>query len=278
MYNRINDSIGITLVALVITVIVLLILAGVAISAIVGENGIFTKAKLAADKYNNAMLEEQQLIYNYTDILDTTDEIANSRVQFMYEPSGWTNSSVKVTVINNWADRGYFAEYSIDNGINWITYTTPIVIEENGTVLGRLTKAGLVGEVATANIINIDKTSPTVPIDIETSNVTSTGFTAVASGSVDLQSGGIEYEYKLDKIATTWQNNGIFTGLSAGVEYRVYARAKDIVNNVSEYKELVQKTGTVPQLEQILGSSDLIYPGTTINERSFFISISDAFR
>ena len=41
---------GITLIALVITIIVLLILAGVSISAVIGENGIATKAKNAATK------------------------------------------------------------------------------------------------------------------------------------------------------------------------------------------------------------------------------------
>lgn len=41
---------GITLIALVITIIVLLILAGVSISAIVGDNGLATRAKGAAQE------------------------------------------------------------------------------------------------------------------------------------------------------------------------------------------------------------------------------------
>ena len=43
---------GITLVALVITIIVLLILAGVSISLVVGDNGIMTRAKDAGTKTN----------------------------------------------------------------------------------------------------------------------------------------------------------------------------------------------------------------------------------
>ena len=43
---------GITLVALVITIIVLLILAGVSISLVAGDNGILTKSKTAATKTN----------------------------------------------------------------------------------------------------------------------------------------------------------------------------------------------------------------------------------
>lgn len=50
---------GITLIALVITIIVLLILAGVSISAVMGENGIATKAKEAGEKTETAKKEEE---------------------------------------------------------------------------------------------------------------------------------------------------------------------------------------------------------------------------
>ena len=53
---------GITLVAVVITVIILLILAAVAISMIGGDNGLFGKAKNAAEKYNEATKQEADLI------------------------------------------------------------------------------------------------------------------------------------------------------------------------------------------------------------------------
>ena len=45
---------GITLVALVITIIVLLILAGVSISLVVGDNGVLTQAQNASTKTNQA--------------------------------------------------------------------------------------------------------------------------------------------------------------------------------------------------------------------------------
>ena len=49
---------GITLIALVITIIVLLILAGVAISMLSGENGILRKAAEAKTKTEEAQKEE----------------------------------------------------------------------------------------------------------------------------------------------------------------------------------------------------------------------------
>ena len=55
---------GITLIALVITVIVLIILAGVTISLVVGDNGIITKAKEAKQNMTNASADEKELLQN----------------------------------------------------------------------------------------------------------------------------------------------------------------------------------------------------------------------
>ena len=58
---------GITLIALVITVIVLLILAGVTISTLTGENGILTRAQEAKNKTEEAQKEEQNTLNSYED-------------------------------------------------------------------------------------------------------------------------------------------------------------------------------------------------------------------
>jgi len=49
-----KENKGITLVALVITIIVLLILAGVSISLVVGDNGVLTQSQSAAKKTDEA--------------------------------------------------------------------------------------------------------------------------------------------------------------------------------------------------------------------------------
>ena len=51
---------GITLVALVVTIVVLLILAGVSINLVLGNNGIIAKAKEAAEKANQAAINDQE--------------------------------------------------------------------------------------------------------------------------------------------------------------------------------------------------------------------------
>ncbi len=60
MTKRLNTSKGITLIALVITIIVLLILAGVAIAMLSGENGILKKAAEAKTKTEQAQANETE--------------------------------------------------------------------------------------------------------------------------------------------------------------------------------------------------------------------------
>ena len=50
---------GITLIALVITIIILLILASVTVATLTGDNGIITKAMEARQKTEEAELDEQ---------------------------------------------------------------------------------------------------------------------------------------------------------------------------------------------------------------------------
>ena len=58
---------GITLIALVVTIIVLLILAGVTIAAISGDNGILQNAARAKEETEQAEKEEQNILNSYED-------------------------------------------------------------------------------------------------------------------------------------------------------------------------------------------------------------------
>lgn len=55
---------GITLVALVVTIIVLIILAGVSIALVLGDNGIITKAKAGQENYAVGANEEAAQMSN----------------------------------------------------------------------------------------------------------------------------------------------------------------------------------------------------------------------
>ncbi len=59
MKNKRYKEEGITLVALVVTVIMLLLLAGITIASLSGENGLFAKAKQAKEKYSISEAKEK---------------------------------------------------------------------------------------------------------------------------------------------------------------------------------------------------------------------------
>ena len=60
---------GITLIALVVTIVILLILAGITISLVFGENGIIAKAREAAEKTNQATVNEQEEMNRVADYM-----------------------------------------------------------------------------------------------------------------------------------------------------------------------------------------------------------------
>ncbi len=68
--NRIEKSKGITLIALVVSIIVLLILSGVGISMLTGQNGILTKAAEAKRKTEDAEKQENERMQGYENKID----------------------------------------------------------------------------------------------------------------------------------------------------------------------------------------------------------------
>ena len=127
---------GITLIALVVTIVVLLILAGVSINMVLGQNGIVTKAKDARDKTEQAKQNDlasmDQLVKDMDDILNDNgtsggdDTETKTLVEAFnagelkigdyveYKPTaGQTYTSV--TNENGWADQ----TYTVDTATTW---------------------------------------------------------------------------------------------------------------------------------------------------------------
>ena len=73
---------GITLISLTITIIILLILAGISIFSIIGNNGLFDKALLAKNSFIESVINEEEKInsyFNYTD--ESIDDNFSSKYQ-----------------------------------------------------------------------------------------------------------------------------------------------------------------------------------------------------
>ena len=67
--NNLGEK-GITLIALVVTIVVLLILAGVSINALFGNNGIIEKAQEAQNKMDEAQQKDSNSINQLSNWLD----------------------------------------------------------------------------------------------------------------------------------------------------------------------------------------------------------------
>ena len=67
--NTLRRNKGITLIALVVTIIVILILAGISIAMLTGQNGILNRAAEAKEKTRVAQEDESQKLKGYEDIM-----------------------------------------------------------------------------------------------------------------------------------------------------------------------------------------------------------------
>ena len=115
---------GITLIALVITIIVLLILAGVSIAMLTGQNGVLTRATEAKDENTRAAIADKvnmsiQAAYTayIADDPTTTTQMPIKNIVDQY------NADYKTTTVTKPASEGSNAIEVIDNGV---TYTVAL--------------------------------------------------------------------------------------------------------------------------------------------------------
>ena len=138
-----------------------------------------------------------------------------------------TPTNRNVTVTATFAAGSVAKEYSLDNSL-WRTYTSGVVLKENGTVYFRSNnKAGNWSEVASYTVSNIDKAAPakpTVAADITASTGKNVTVTATYDGDTALR------QYSLDN--KTW--NVYTTGVVMTANGTVYFRGVDAAGNVSE--------------------------------------------
>ena len=103
MRKELKEERGVTLVALVITVIVLIILAWTTLGTLVGDNGIITKAQEASQNMENASREEDELIQNLLNDIKGAEggnggeiEIPEGTIEF--GEVKWSNGQAEVEI------------------------------------------------------------------------------------------------------------------------------------------------------------------------------------
>ena len=132
--KKIKSTAGITLIALVITIVVLLILAGVSINTLFNDNGIIERAKGIQDKINEAEKGDLEEINSLNNWLEENGGIKNEEKGDKPTPSAeWTQD--KITVTNGITTYEVGDDYSYDCGVSSYTGGWGILGAENGKLL-----------------------------------------------------------------------------------------------------------------------------------------------
>ena len=250
--NIIRKTIGITLIALVVTIIVLLILAGITISLVFGPNGVVKKAQEAANKTNEAIINEQAQMNGVTSTIEnmlngigggsTTPEEPLPEGAVQFSPVKWENGQASTTITTS--EEGYTLQYQI-GGIteeNWIETTSGYEITGltlGQTVYGRLFN-GTEGS-KTADITVEDLDAPSASWLFTDTNVTTGARVAATIVQTDAESGLniTECRYVLNTISDEiGTDSSLYTGGSFN------GNIEDITLNTQELHLTMDTAGT----------------------------------
>ena len=124
MRRELKNTKGITLIALVVTIIVLLILAGVTINAVFGKDGIIQKAQDAQNRMDQATQNDLDAINGLNEWID--GKINGTTRNWIQNKTSVTNGTTTYTVGD---------DYTYDCGVSGYTGGWKVLGAENGKLL-----------------------------------------------------------------------------------------------------------------------------------------------
>ena len=208
-----NKKNGITLIALVVTIVVLLILAGITINMLFGTDGIFKVAGNAANEWNEAVANEQTSLETITgqiqnlvngqvdvgaeDIIGGATEGLKEGNIIATEPI-WQNGTASITLSKG---SGVASSLTIQYQIggveekNWQTeaeganIVTVTELKHNDTVYARLTDGTNNGSYASVDILDGQNPQQAQITGLSGTSTTTTGSITATITHVDNESG-----------------------------------------------------------------------------------------
>lgn len=201
MKEKLKNEKGITLVALVITIIVLLILAGVTLSMVMGDSGIFGKANSAKEKTQLSNAEETIRL-----------AVLENQVKSVSGDVALTNDKLKEEIAKKLTEQGYAVSgstvtYYGDKTIDIENYLEKESKTYTAYNVGDQVAVG--GEnfyVIKASSANEEKVTLLAEKNIDTTTMAqSDSANTIAFSSTNYWSGieGITYPYNLNNTATS---------------------------------------------------------------------------
>ena len=236
---------GLTLLSLVITIIVMLILAGIAIRLGTGDNGILGITQNTIDQYQNAVEQEQEDADTFANrlneviqddgIISMTQTGENETITDVpsLEIVGWTSTGGVVQIST---ESDYITQYRIGTG-GWQDYIGQVDVENGSAISARYKKDNEVSKIA--SIIVEDDISPELSM---LEPVIDGGEITVNVSAQDKEMGmpeTITYNYYIKQSSETdYQSVGhnttgeyTFVGLQAYTSYDIRVITTDIAGN-----------------------------------------------
>lgn len=121
---------GITLIALIITIIIMLILAGIVINLTIGENGLFKTAKTAAREYEIASIKEQIMTDIYSKQAENMGNMSEDSLKKVLEKYGTLSEEENIMDKTLTTDKGNY-EIKVSDLFNGTTIKDPQKPGEN---------------------------------------------------------------------------------------------------------------------------------------------------
>ena len=255
--KKITNNTGITLIALVITIIILLILTGVTIGALTGEKGLFSRALDAKEKFNILTIEEKmKMVLNEWQIEQATTNIKLE--EFLSEK-----------VENEEID-----DFETDDENNYSIHKDGyfIVVDSNGKILKNIQKAGPLPKVSNIKITT-DGTSDVADNSVKIGTKLQINFdTSIEGGTIKTVTPSLPYTTN----GTETEIKFIVIGIVDGKEYKKtnkislekkykssIIKAQDIANaqNKKDYYGKIV-TGYIPKNGAKINAWKIFYANT----------------
>lgn len=134
MKEKLEKEIGITLIALVITIIILLILASVTLNFVLGEGGLIDKAKLAKNMTLNSTIAEQEELNSLIEELEKENEIVTAEIEVTNRGEDTITAKINGENLNKYQfsiDGEHYTEEQSENEYTFTGLNKVIVNETN---------------------------------------------------------------------------------------------------------------------------------------------------
>ena len=234
---------GVTLISLVVTIIVLLILAGITIGTIFNDNGIIKKAQEAANATEEAAKNDQAAINGLLNEMDSIiNGIGGGNVPVIGSINGkitWSTGSATLTLTTD--VEGVTIQYRKNSESNWTNYTSAVPSLLHGDkVYARGVKGG--ETVINEKEFKIQDTiAPTVTIANASSTTNSISATATATDNEAGMGSNPQYTFYIKKTAeadSTYTQIGSSTSTSVtkgeleqNTSYTIKVEVADVAGN-----------------------------------------------